>query len=221
MKTIAFATPDIDESSGSHPQAHQSLRMFFECVGELPDSAWAEIVNDSEQTPAGQALRTSKIGRCKTQGLFLEIETVKSLTNARPYSDAHWIERATFFDQAGPGQAPLARLEIIGEGKLNPDAQGPAAMARSSVSLNICAFDAQGNPAQMTPEHWAMSLDLLDLEGSFGEALESLRDASERLFDSFASRVRKARSALAVARAANVHSLDASAERPLLEDASS
>lgn len=192
MKRVEFSTPDIDEPHPHHPEAHSILSMFFRCLDELPDSTWADIDTRSMPGESGTVFETRKVASCQARGLELRIESVKSLSSARPYSDAAWTESATFMAplarSADP--APLARFVIQGSGKIGPD----DVMARHSTALKISVFDAKGESRQLSPEHWERALAELDLEASYGAALIHLRDSSESLFDSFISRLRGARS---------------------------
>lgn len=199
MKNVEFYTPDIAEPHPHHPEAHNILRMFFRCLDQLPDSAWARVDTTSLPSEPHSVASTRKTARCPARGLELEIESSKSLSSSRPYADARWTERATFHEprsDKGPGR-PLAQIEILGSGKLGAD----GSMARHSTVLRIHAFDTHAQIAQMRPEHWARALEALDLEDSFGDALAALRDSSDLLFDSFMSRLAGARSPLAPARA--------------------
>lgn len=191
MSDTFFATPELVDSHPRHPDAHRLLRMFFQCLDELPDDVWGDIrAENSPEGSHGLIRRAS----CACRGLWLRAESAKSLSKDHPYADARWSESATFFD--GPhGRRPLARFEILGRGKFNPAADPRAALARIEVDLSICVFDAQGEPAQMTSDHWLEALDLLDLEGCLGEALETLRQAPSRFFEDFKSRLQSARSA--------------------------
>lgn len=194
MKNVEFFTPDIAEPHPHHPEAHNILRMFFRCLDELPDSAWAQVETSLLPSEPHAVYSTRKTARCSARGLDLEIESFKALSSARPYADAEWTERATFREPRSKSAAgsPLAQIEIVGSGKLGAD----GSMARHSTHLRIHAFDAHAEIAQMSPGHWARALEELDLEGSFGEALASLRDSSELLFDSFMARLAAARGSL-------------------------
>ena len=189
MSETFFATPELVDSDPRHPDAHRLLRMFFQCLDELPLDVWGEAT--LSQGPDGGP-RSHKRASCKVRGLWLRAESSKSLTKERPYADARWTERATFFD--GPdGSRPLARVEIQGHGKFNAGADPRSAMARVETELSICAFDALGEPAQMSAQHWSQAIELLDLEGCLGEALEALREAPSKCFEDFKSRVEAAK----------------------------
>lgn len=172
-------------------QPVQSLILsFFDNLAGLPDSSWSDMSSTVEQTEESSIHIERRIARCQALGLWLTAERRQTLTSHTPYGDAAWNMAATFSRSPG-GRDPIVKIEWAGEAKYSRS--GAGSLSRASSEMTARAFDPQGFPAQMSPEHWEQAIELLDLPETFTQAIVALRGSSAALLYRLAAQLAEAR----------------------------
>lgn len=173
-------------------QPVQSLILsFFDNLASLPDCSWSDMSSAVEQTEEFSIHVERKIARCQALGLWLTAERSQSLTSHSPYGNAAWNMAATFSRSPG-GRDPIVKIEWAGEAKYSR--AGAGSLSRATSEMTARAFDPQGFPAQMSPEHWEQAIELLNLPETFTRAIAALRESSANLLYRLATQLAEARS---------------------------
>lgn len=173
-------------------QPVQSLILsFFDNLASLPDSSWSDMSSTIEQTEESSIHAEQRIARCEALGLWLTAVRRQSLSSHSPYGNATWNMTATFSRSPG-GRDPIVKIEWAGEAKYSR--AGAGSLSRASSEMTARAFDSQGFPAQMSPEHWEQAIELLNLPETFTRAIASLRESSAALLYRLATQLAEARS---------------------------